>query len=171
MTTRTAAAVTVNLAAGTGTGGDAAGDSLDGVEAVIGSAFADTLTGDGGDNFLLGMAGADQIDGGGGTDLANYVFSPAGVTINLTNGTAKGGDAAGDVLTSIENVAGSNLNDTLTGDDNPNTLLGLDGNDVLTGRGGNDILTGAAGTDTFEGNGGTDTCDNVAGESAADCEL
>ncbi len=163
------AAVTVNLAAGTGTGGDAAGDSFDGVEAVIGSAFADTLTGDGGDNFLLGMAGADAIDGGGGTDLANYALSPAAVTINLSNGTAKGGDAAGDVLTSIENVAGSNHDDTLTGDDNPNTLLGLDGNDVLTGRGGDDILTGAGGTDTFEGNGGTNTCDNVAGESAANC--
>jgi Tol biopolymer transport system component len=163
------AAVTVDLAAGTGSGGDAAGDSIDGVEAVLGSAFDDTLTGDGNDNFLLGMGGADQLDGGAGTDLANYVFSPAGVTINLSNGTAKGGDAAGDVLTSIENVAGSNLDDTLTGDDNPNTLLGLDGDDVLTGRGGDDILTGAAGMDTFEGNGGTNTCDNVAGETALHC--
>ena len=42
-----AAAVTVDLNAGTGLGGDAQGDTLSGIENLIGSAFNDTLTGNG----------------------------------------------------------------------------------------------------------------------------
>ena len=40
-----AAAVTVNLASGTGTGGDAQGDTLSEIENVTGSTFNDTLIG------------------------------------------------------------------------------------------------------------------------------
>ena len=106
------AAVSIDLA-GMASGGDAAGDAILSVEGVVGSAFDDTLTGDGGDNFFLGMAGADAIDGGAGIDLANYAFSPKAVTVNLFNGTFTGGDAKGDVLTNIENLAGSAFDDKL----------------------------------------------------------
>ena len=44
--------MTVDLAAGSGSGGDASGDSLTGIENVIGSAGKDSLTGDGGANSL-----------------------------------------------------------------------------------------------------------------------
>jgi Ca2+-binding RTX toxin-like protein len=59
--------VIVNLAAGTaqGPGGS---DSLGGVENVLGSAFNDTLTGNGGANLLDGSAGDDTINGGGARD-------------------------------------------------------------------------------------------------------
>ena len=164
-------AVDIDLAAGTASGGDAAGDSIVEIEAVVGSAFADTLTGDAGDNFFTGMAGADEIHGAGGIDLANYVFSPTAVTINLNNGTMKFGDAKGDVLTGIENLAGSGFGDTITGSDDPNTLFGGDGDDSLFGNDGDDILVGGTGTDTFDGEGGTDTCDDVAGETATRCEI
>jgi Ca2+-binding RTX toxin-like protein len=165
------AGVSIDLAAGTATGGDADGDTIVTVEAVIGSAFDDTLTGDAGDNFFLGGGGADAIDGGAGVDLANYYSSPAAVTVNLNNGVAKDGDAEGDVLTGIENVSGSAFEDELTGDGAPNTLYGNDGDDTLSGKGGADTLLGGAGVDTFDGGGSTDTCDDVAGESAVSCEV
>jgi Ca2+-binding RTX toxin-like protein len=53
---------------GTGTGGDAQGDTLSGFENLLGSNFADTLTGNTGANRLDGGAGEDTLDGGGGND-------------------------------------------------------------------------------------------------------
>jgi len=50
-----AAGVTVNLALGTGIGGDAEGDTLDGIENLNGSAQADILTGAAGVNVLNGL--------------------------------------------------------------------------------------------------------------------
>jgi Ca2+-binding RTX toxin-like protein len=163
-------AVAVDLSTSSGTGGDAEGDLLAGVEAMVGSPFGDTLTGDDADNFFVGGGGADDIDGGGGTDMANYASSGAGVTVNLDKIIVKGGDAAGDVLTAIENVSGSAFDDILTGDDGPNLLQGGNGNDDLSGKGGSDTLLGQAGTATFDGDGGSDTCDDVAGETATSCE-
>ncbi len=62
------AGVSVNLTTGLGAGGDAAGDTLTGIENVTGSAFDDTLTGDSGANVLDGGAGNDLLDGGAGND-------------------------------------------------------------------------------------------------------
>ena len=64
-----AAGVNVNLATGKGSGGDAQGDTLFGVEHLHGSAFGDQLTGNGGDNALFGNQGNDTLKGGGGADL------------------------------------------------------------------------------------------------------
>ena len=119
------------LGASTASGGDAAGDTLSGIENLTGSAQADTLTGDGnantldgdgGDDTLIGGAGGDTLIGGGGSDTASYAASGAGVTVNLGAGTASGGDAAGDTLSGIENVIGSAQADTLTGDGGDNVL-------------------------------------------------
>ena len=77
------AAVTVNLLDGTGTGGDAEGDTLDSIENLSGSAFEDTLTGNARNNVLSGRAGADLLDGGAGTDTVSYSGSRAGVTVRL----------------------------------------------------------------------------------------
>jgi Ca2+-binding RTX toxin-like protein len=62
------AGVIVNLMSGIGTGGDAAGDTLVEIEAVVGSAFADGLIGDDEYNFLSGGGGSDTLKGGGGSD-------------------------------------------------------------------------------------------------------
>jgi Ca2+-binding RTX toxin-like protein len=92
--------VTVDLAAGTGLGGDAQGDSLSGIENVTGSGQADSLSGDGavnvlsgggGDDVLAGGAGGDTLAGGGGTDRADYSASDAGVNVNLLTSTFSGG--------------------------------------------------------------------------------
>ncbi len=60
--------VTVNLLTGQGSGGDAQGDTLTGIEAVIGSASADVLTASNAGNSLFGGAGADSLLGGAGND-------------------------------------------------------------------------------------------------------
>ena len=60
--------VTVNLATGLAFGGTAQGDSFVGIERVVGSSFADTLTGDDGVNSLRGHGGDDTLRGGGGRD-------------------------------------------------------------------------------------------------------
>ncbi len=162
------AAVTINLETGAASGGEAAGDSFISVERIDGSAFNDSLTGDTSDNWLRGRAGidtliggngndtleggvgADVLNGGGGTDWARFTESTAGVTVNLVNGTGSGGEAAGDTLTSIERLDGSEFADILTGASGVNWLRGRGGADVIKGGTGNDVLFGGAEADIFK---------------------
>ncbi|MBP7670094.1 MAG: cadherin-like domain-containing protein [Ferrovibrio sp.] len=133
------AAVTVNLNTKSYSGGDAAGDTLINIEGVIGSAYNDTLTGDGGDNILEGGAGADNITGGGGIDYVSYARSTAAVSINLGTGSYSGGDSVGDVLSGIEGVIGSAYNDNIYGDTNNNYFKWSAGIDLIDGRAGFDL--------------------------------
>lgn len=77
------AGVTVNLLTGMGSGGDAAGDILRGVEAAIGSGLGDALTGDARDNVLAGGAGNDTLTGGARDDT--FVASPNGGQDTVTD--------------------------------------------------------------------------------------
>ena len=138
--------MTVDLGANTASGGTAAGDTLTSIETLWGSDHDDHLTGDGTANVLEGGAGANPLDGGGGTDTAAYDGSAQAVTVNLGTNTASGGDAAGDTLTSIENLRGSRHADWLTGAGTVNALEGRDGADVLEGGAGADLLWGGPGT-------------------------
>jgi Ca2+-binding RTX toxin-like protein len=142
-------AVVVDLLAGVGSGGDAHGDVFAQIDAVIGSAFADNLTGDNGDNRLVGGAGADRIVGGAGRDLADYGTSAVAVRIDLSTGLGTGGDATGDTLYGIEDVTGSAEDDTLTGDAGANVLSGGAGNDIIDGGAGDDLMIGGAGDDRY----------------------
>ena len=65
---RSVAGVQVNLATGTAKGSHAADDSFLLVENLTGSAFNDTLVGDGGANRLIGGAGVDKLAGAAGDD-------------------------------------------------------------------------------------------------------
>ncbi|WP_429232515.1 M10 family metallopeptidase C-terminal domain-containing protein [Inquilinus ginsengisoli] len=67
--------VTVNLSTSIGSGGDAQGDVLIGIENVNGSTAADQVTGSAVVNALNGWAGQDVLRGGGGAD--RFVFSAA----------------------------------------------------------------------------------------------
>jgi Ca2+-binding RTX toxin-like protein len=146
---------------------DAAGDTYISIENLIGSAYADTLTGDGGvnrlsggdgDDTLIGGAGADTLIGGDGADTASYAGSSTAVVVRLWNSTGTGGDAQGDTYVGIENVTGTNVADSLIGSDNvANVLRGGSGNDYLEGRSGDDTLIGGVGADHMVGGDGVDT--------------
>lgn len=161
-----ASGVTVNLLLGTGSGGDAAGDTFVSIENVTGSSSADnligefgnnvlsglggndTLDGNGGQDTLIGGAGADLLVGGGGSDTADYSSSTSGVTVNINDTLAEsGGDAQGDTLRGIENLTGSNSADALTGNGSSNILTGLGGNDTIAGNLGSDFIYGGDGDD------------------------
>jgi len=152
--------VVVDLASGTASDGLGGTDSFTNMEYIRGSNHADTLLGDDGDNRFRGLAGADVMDGRGGIDEADYTLSPNGVIANLgpdsytgnvgfgdvtvLSGTARdghGGSGSADLLISIEDLRGSEINDILVGSEDANRLRG---------EGGNDILVGGAGSDTFE---------------------
>ena len=154
----TSGAVTVNLQTGTGSGGEAQGDSFSGIENVNGSRGGDSLTGNASDNLLAGYegndllrgdAGADRLIGGTGTDTASYYGAATAVTVNLQTGAGTGGDAQGDSFNGIENVNGGRAGDTLIGNAVSNLLAGYEGNDTLQGGGGRDFLAGGAGADRF----------------------
>jgi Ca2+-binding RTX toxin-like protein len=133
----------VGTASDDGQGGT---DTLMNINGLWGSNFNDTLTGGVGDQWFIGSGGNDAIDGGEDIDTVSYASDPNGVTVDLDTGTATDGWGGiwglqgTDTLISIENVEGSNFNDSLTGDDGENTLAGGGGNDVLTGGFADDIF-------------------------------
>ncbi len=152
------AAVQVDLSANSAAGGDAAGDTLAGFEALMGSAYGDWLVGDASANWIGGLAGndtitggagADTLAGGAGLDVLSYAASGAGVRVSLATGAAQGGGAAGDRLTGFESIIGSLFADHLGGSNAANMLSGGAGNDRLTGGGGRDTLAGGLGRDHF----------------------
>lgn len=161
-----AAGVTVNLLTGVASNdGDGGADTLTGMETVLGSAFADSLTGGSGAETLIGGAGADVLNGGDGDDVlrggsgvdvlnggagvdtVDYSTAAAGVHAQLnSNVSTNDGDGGTDSFTGVENLTGSAFNDTLIGDGTVNVLRGGTGYDVLLGLAGNDVLWGGAGS-------------------------
>ena len=188
---RSAAAVDINLGTNTASGGDAAGDTIANFERVIGSAFGDSLTGSAGTDRLLGRSGNDTIDGGGGNDVISggagaddldggdgdndaldYRKSASGVSVDLVNNTASGGDAAGDTIANFERILASEFDDTLTGSAGNDRLVGRSGNDIISGGAGNDVISGGAGGDNLDGGDGTnDALDYSRSAAAVDIDL
>jgi len=161
-------------------------DTLSNIEGLIGSDFADTLTGDANDNTLDGGKGidtlnggagddviatgfkADIVDGGDGIDTIDYSLSDYTQTINLTSNININGHANGDILSNIENVLGSDFRkDDITGNLLDNVLDGQAGNDVLRGGKGDDTLIGGVGDDSFYGGKGADVHDGGDGKDWA----
>jgi Ca2+-binding RTX toxin-like protein len=165
------------------------------IEGLIGSAYSDTLTGDGRINVLIGGDGDDVLDGGEGDDrlyggIANdtyyvdrqgdLVFEAAGegtdtvVTasnfylydnLEVMTLAATAGDIFG---------VGNALANTITGNSGANLLLGGGGADVIRGGDGDDQLFGEDGNDMLEGGMGADILvggagdDNMSGSEGAD---
>lgn len=145
-----AAAVTIDLAAGIFQGGDAAGDLLFDIGAVIGSRLNDRLSAAFFGSRLDGGAGADILTGRSGNDVLIGGFGNDTLNGDSGNDTLLGGD--GD--DTIDAGAGS---DTLTGGAGADVLQGRAGNDFLSGDDGNDMLLGGTGSDVMAGGAGDDT--------------
>jgi Ca2+-binding RTX toxin-like protein len=107
------AGVSVSLISDTASGGHAAGDELDSVENLTGSAHADTLAGDNSANELRGLGGIDQLWGYGDADEL-------------------WGGANQDFLYGMEGE------DTLHGEDGHDHLIGGSDADDMRGGTGND---------------------------------
>ncbi|KPH00001.1 retention module-containing protein [Pseudomonas sp. RIT-PI-r] len=162
----------------TGTAGDdvlvaGSGDNIinagDGNDVLTAGSGNNELHGGAGNDLLYSGPGNDLLDGGTGIDTASYAHATAGVTVNLGLLGAQNTLGAGpDTLTGIENLIGSNFNDTLTGDNNNNVINGGLGNDILNGGGGDDLLIGGMGNNTMTGGAGADTFQWLKGNSGHD---
>ncbi|NBQ70666.1 MAG: hypothetical protein EBU46_18265, partial [Nitrosomonadaceae bacterium] len=144
--------VTVSLASLTPQSTGYGGDTLSGIENLMGSSANDVLTGNGLANVLDGGAGADQLKGGAGNDT--YVIDNAGDTITESN---TGGTDLVLTWITLTRLANNVENLTLLGSANidangntlANTLTGNSGNNLLDGKSGKDKMLGGAGDDIY----------------------
>ncbi|MDQ0323503.1 Ca2+-binding RTX toxin-like protein [Pararhizobium capsulatum DSM 1112] len=118
-------------------------------DTIYGYAGNDKLYGENGNDALVGGAGADALSGGAGTDRAYYSGATTGVVVSLQSPSLNTGEAKGDTFSSIENLTGSNYNDSLFGNAGANSFSGGAGNDIIKGYAGKDALAGGSGNDTF----------------------
>jgi Ca2+-binding RTX toxin-like protein len=126
-------------------------DTIQGLGAddvLCGGPGVDNVQGGDGHDTIDGSADTDRLDGGAGQDTLTYQESPHGVQVFLNRGD--GGDL--DVISTFEDVVGSNFDDWLVGDAGDNRLVGLAGSDTLTGDAGNDQLLDSGSTDPNERN-------------------
>jgi len=130
-------------------------DGYDGNDELFGESGDDTLKAGAGDDTLIGGAGNDLIDGGDGIDTVSYENSPSGVVVNLDEGSSSDGFGTQDILQNLENIIGSQFDDTLIGNSQDNRIEGRAGNDRIFGENGNDTLLGEDGDDTLVGGAGT----------------
>ena len=156
--------------------GSASSETLDGFESndtLNGAGGADTLIGGNGDDTLIGGAGADRMSGGAGLDTVSWATASARVTYDL--GFSATGDAAGDVIDTVEAYIGSAFDDAiLTAGAIPETLYGGDGNDLLSGGGafgtpGNGGMDASG--DTFYGGNGIDAVKYNGGSASVTIDL
>ena len=119
-------ALIIDLGAGTARANGQT-DLLTGVERALGTAFADSLTGDAAANQLRAGSGNDTLSGAAGNDVL-----------------AGGADA--------DLIIGGDGNDVLQGNDGRDRFFGGAGNDVITGGDDTDLMAGDAGADRFDFN-------------------
>ncbi|MEG3166463.1 choice-of-anchor L domain-containing protein [Sphingomonas sp. PB2P19] len=175
----------------TASGGDATGDVLTNIENVVGTDYNDTINADGADfktyleggeggdylgggnesDYLQGGAGGDYIDGRGGEDATTYVFSWAGVDIDLNRYHQIGGDAQDDVLVNLEDIQGTVFDDRMVGNGLNNIFDAGSGNDTLDGGGGTDSVLAGDGDDYVYGRGDGDLLDGSNGLNTLSYEL
>lgn len=186
------AAVTVSLLRGAvNHGGHAEGDTIMGVENLIGSAFDDNLRGNGRDNTINGGAGNDTIYGDHGNDrligdAGNDVLRGGNGNDILRGGAGadtlrgdEGIDTAsyeksdGGVKVSLatgighgHDAEGDRLSgiERLAGSDFADRLEGDANDNALMGRDGDDILNGGAGNDRLSGEADNDTINAGTGD-------
>lgn len=97
------------------------------------------ILGDANNNILFNQNVDNKIDGGAGIDTLSYSNASAAISINLSIHAAQDTGGAGiDIILNIENIIGSNYDDTLIGNAAANVLDGGLGADIMAGRNGDD---------------------------------
>ena len=147
-----AGAVTVSLAVSgaqdTGAGGI---DKLSSIANLVGTRYADTLTGNAGNNMLDGGAGTDTLVGGAGNDTyradrkADLVIEQAGGGIDTVYAAKSYVLSANVEHLYLEGTADSVGTRNALG----NHLVGNLGNNILDGKAGADVMLGGLGDDTY----------------------
>jgi Ca2+-binding RTX toxin-like protein len=152
--------------------------TINNIQNIRGSLGIDTLVGDGQDNIIDGAGGSDKIYGLGGNDsfiaaLSGNSFYDGGVGINFldygTMGTGanerisvsissgrdgtvlKSSDNYGsrtDSFSLIQQIRGTDGNDTFMGGELDDQFFGQGGNDVFDTKAGDDIVVTGLGKDT-----------------------
>lgn len=136
-------------------------ESFTGIENIVGTnnddriiasgGAANTLEGGAGDDFIAGGGGTDVIDGGAGDNDTNSFFNinvgapdptVAGVTAVIND------DGTGTAVYTVAQgpAAGTVINESFTGIEN---LDGSENDDSLTGNNQDNLLTGNGGADSF----------------------
>ncbi len=141
-------------------------------DTIEGGGGADTLYGGGGTDLFYGAIDGDTIYGGetnetAGGDTVNFIHvtgTPLEIIMNNNaQGSVKVGGIAQSYFYEIENIVGTNSNDTIVGDIQGNALSGGAGDDTLAGGAGNDAIDGGANTNGAGGGDWIDfTIDGVA---------
>lgn len=136
----------------------------DGDQQILGGNGNDQISAGVGDDILLGGAGNDILKPGEGNDVVSgsigvntvdYSNITSEVTLSLDSGVVSFA-AFEQSLSGIQNVIATAFNDTLIGSAEANIIRGGAGNDTIQGLGGNDVLYGDAGNDTLDGGDGAD---------------
>jgi len=115
---------------------------------IVGTKYADVLTGTAGNDVICAGAGNDTIYGLGGNDI---IRAGSGADVIVAG---SGNDT----------VLGEAGNDNISGGDGADKLAGGDGNDRITGGGGQDILQGGSGTDNLSAGNSADIIDGGKGK-------
>ena len=139
----------INASLADGTAAGPGFDVLSGIENLTGSAFDDTLMGNGKPNVIRGGAGSDWIDGRKGNDRLeggdgnDLLLGGPGADLLLGGGGS-------------DELYGEGGRDKLKGGIDRDLLVGGGGGDTLIGGGGHDDLFGGGGPDTLKGGSGDD---------------
>ena len=107
--------------------------------------------------MYIATNGDDVITGYTIKDCVSYYSTPKSVYVSLGIKTTQNTHGSGnDKLIGIEDLVGTDFNDSLLGDNSDNLLCGGLGNDTINGGMGNDTLIGGLGNDRLTGGKGAD---------------
>ena len=154
--------------------GDGGTDTFVGIEHLTGSAFNDTLFGDGTANVLRGGAGYDVLLGLGGNDI---LWGGTGISNELYGGLGddlyvlEGNDTVIEVAGQGNDTIDVRINAYVVAVNVENVIFGGTGNFAGTGNVQANIMTGGAGDDNLRGLGGADQLNGGAGIDTADYTL
>jgi Ca2+-binding RTX toxin-like protein len=142
---------------------------------LTGSSGRDLILGGRGSDRMQGLGGKDRIDGGSGShDAAVYTEKTAGIEVALDGDSwidVRVGSKTEDIIRNVEDIAGGNGDDAITGDGKGNHLAGNNGDDSIDGGGARDILWGGLGRDTLTGGSSADQFVFDVKPRAADADL